>query len=212
MSRDADGLDERGRLLEVVTVVILGVATVASAWCAFQSSRWNDRSDDDARIATDARVEQSRLYSKATTTIVYDSNIVIAYAAAVADENDKLIEFYRTKLVRPEFLPIIDEWRTSVASGSTDVTNLLENEEYLASLFTGSKEAEQQVINATADATTAGEYANDYLLTTLFMASALFFAGVVSSFKVRSAKGMLLLGAMFLLALGAARIAGLPIA
>jgi hypothetical protein len=157
MSRDADGLDERGRLLEVVTVVILGVATVASAWCAFQSSRWNDRSDDDARIATDARVEQSRLYSKATTTIVYDSNIVIAYAAAVADENDKLIEFYRTKLVRPEFLPIIDEWRTSVASGSTDVTNLLENEEYLASLFTGSKEAEQQVINATADATTAGE-------------------------------------------------------
>jgi hypothetical protein len=44
------------------------------------------------------------------------------------------------------------------------------------------------------------------------MASALFFAGVVSTFKVRSAKGMLLLGAMFLLALGAARIAGLPIA
>jgi hypothetical protein len=207
-----DGLDHRGRMLEVFTVIVLGMATVASAWCAFQASRWNDTETDEARDATDARVEQSRLYSQGTQTVVYDSTIVAAYASAVASKNVELQQFFRDSLIREEFLPIVDEWERQKAGGSADLTSLFENEDYLTSLFSTSRAVEDEVIAASARADVAGGHADQYLMTTLFMASALFLAGVVSSFKARTAQVMLLTGAVLLLALGAARIVDLPVA
>jgi hypothetical protein len=65
---------------------------------------------------------------------------------------------------------------------------------------------------AMARSSDAGSNADGYLRTTLFMASALFFAGVVTSFKARGAKAVLLLSALMLLALGAAQITDLPVA
>jgi hypothetical protein len=91
------------------TVAILGIATVASAWCAFQSSRWNDVSDDEARTATDLRVEQSRLYSQGTQIGLYDTQIVTAYASAVADKNEALQTFLHDSLMRPALVPIVDD-------------------------------------------------------------------------------------------------------
>lgn len=48
-------------------------------------------------------------------------------------------------------------------------------------------------------------------MTTLFMASSLFFAGVVSSFDSRGPKIVLLTMSMVMLAVGAARIVELPV-
>ena len=113
--------DKQSRLLEMFTVAILGIATVASAWCAFQSSRWNDVSDDEARTATDLRVEQSRLYSQGTQIGLYDTQIVTAYASAVADKNEALQTFLHDSLMRPALVPIVDDWLAAIRDGATDV-------------------------------------------------------------------------------------------
>jgi hypothetical protein len=203
--------DKQSRLLEMFTVAILGIATVASAWCAFQSSRWNDVSDDEARTATDLRVEQSRLYSQGTQIGLYDTQIVTAYASAVADKNEALQTFLHDSLMRPALVPIVDDWLAAIRGGATDVTGLLENPEYLDGLFGQANEVGDEVIAASNRSSEGSSNADGYLRTTLFMASALFFAGVVTSFKARGAKGVLLLGAMLLLALGAAQIVDLPV-
>jgi hypothetical protein len=203
--------DKQSRLLEMFTVAILGIATVASAWCAFQSSRWNDVSDDEARTATDLRVEQSRLYSQGTQIGLYDTQIVTAYASALADKNEALQTFLHDSLMRPALVPIVDDWLASIRAGATDVTGLLENPDYLDGLFGPANAVGEEVTAATTRSTDAGSNADGYLRTTLFMASALFFAGVVTSFKARGAKAVLLLSALMLLALGAAQIADLPV-
>lgn len=48
------------RVLEVIVVLFLGIATVGTAWCGYQSSQWTGAQTDLAREASDHRVEASR--------------------------------------------------------------------------------------------------------------------------------------------------------
>ncbi len=177
--------DPRDRAIEVLTVVLLGVATVASAWCAYQASRWNGIETDEARATTEARVEQARLFATGTQVGSYDSNVLLAYAQAVAADQPSLAEFIRTTLMRPEFAPVLETWEQEVEADTAQLSPIPANEDYTAALFAGSKAAEQSAVEASARAAAAGSNAEAYLMTTLFMASALFFAGVVSSFDSR---------------------------
>ena len=47
----------RGRVLEVLAVMLLGVATIGSAWCGYQATRWNGKETDYARESSDLQVE-----------------------------------------------------------------------------------------------------------------------------------------------------------
>jgi hypothetical protein len=204
--------DQRARAIEVLTVVLLGIATVASAWCAYQSSRWNGTETDEARATTEARVEQARLFATGTQIGSYDSNVLLAYAEAQAADQAALAEFIRTTLMRPEFAPVLETWEDEVASDDAQLSPIPANEAYTDALFAGAEAAEQEAIDAAANAAAAGSNADAYLMTTLFMASALFFAGVVSSFESRGPKLALLTMSMVMLAVGAARIVDLPVA
>jgi hypothetical protein len=203
--------DFRDRAIEVLTVVLLGVATVASAWCAYQASRWNGIETDEARATTEARVEQARLFATGTQVGSYDSNVLLAYAQAVAADQPTLAEFIRTTLMRPEFEPVLETWEQEVAADTAQLSPIPANEVYTAALFAGATAAEQSAVDAAVRAADAGSNAEAYLLTTLFMASALFFAGVVSSFESLGPRIVLLTMSMVMLAAGAARIVELPI-
>ena len=199
------------RIIEVLAVLLLGVATIGTAWCGYQASRWNGKQEDDARHASDLQVEANRQFGLATQAIAYDTSSVADYAAAVASGNDKLAEFYRTTLVRPAFLPTLDEWRAQVAAGQTP-TNLLEDQQYMDSQLAPYRGTQALVAKATIDSQDAGGTGDDYVLTTLLLASALFFAGLTTSFRVRFAQVLLLCGAALLVAFAGARLAGLPVA
>ncbi len=117
-------------LLEVLAVVLLGVATIGSAWCGYQATRWNGREGDLSREAAVTQTEVARLFGLATQTVSYDANMIAQYAQAVSDGNEPLMEFYRQTLIRPEFLPILDDWEAKIAAGEAP-TNLLQDTEYL---------------------------------------------------------------------------------
>ena len=106
------------RILELAAVVILAMATLGSAWCAYEATRWNSEETSLAQQATNEQVEASRLFGLATQAVSYDSTLVAQYAEAVADGNDGLKEFYRTTLIRPAFLPVLDRWEAQLASGA----------------------------------------------------------------------------------------------
>ena len=109
--------------LEVVAVILLGVATIGSAFCGYEATRWNTREGDLERDASTSRVEANRLFSLGTQTVMYDTTVVTQYAAAVAAGNQGLVDFYRDTLVRPNFLPIIDRWTTEIRNGETPRTS-----------------------------------------------------------------------------------------
>ena len=212
MSATTRSTDRRGnRLLEVLAVALLGVATIGSAWCGYQATRWNGEESDLARESSRVQVEAARQFGLATQIVSYDTNTISQYANAAAADNTGLQSFYRETLIRPEFLPILDRWEEQVAAGSTP-ENLLSDQEYLDAQLAPYRETEAQAEALSLEAQEAGNLADDYVLTTLILASALFFAGLTTSFRVRFARLLLLGGASLLIAYAAARLVDLSVA
>ena len=200
------------RIIEVLTVLLLALATVGSAWCAYQVSQWNGKETDAARASAVARINGSREYALATQKVAYDAASVAQYAEAVVDGNERLQQFLRTSIIRPGFLPLLDEWQTYIDETGEAPPNLVENEEYLAGLFAESTEFDEAALASSIEGDEAGRNADDYIVTTLFMASALFFAGITASFASRMTRMVLLAASAVTLGFAAARIAGYPIA
>ena len=203
--------DPRGsRLLEVAAVALLAVATVGSAWYAYQASQWNSEQTRLARVASDSRVEASRLFSLATQTVSYDTNVIGLYAQAVATKQTELARFYREILVREDFLPILDRWEADIAKGVAPV-GLLDDPDYIAQRLAGYNEATAAAEEASLDSEEAGETGDSYILAALIIAVSLFFAGVTPTFKIRGVRILLLAGSGLTLAYAASRIADLGV-
>lgn len=198
------------RAIEVLAVLLLGIATIGSAWCGYQATRWNSEEGDLGRSALDAQVEGARLFGLATQTVSYDTNMVAQYAQAVVAENDALIRFYRETLIRPGFLPVLDRWEEEIARGEAP-TNLLADQEYLDEQLTNYRATVAGGEAAAIASQEAGENSEEYVLTTLLFASALFFAGVTTSFRVRFARLLMLAGATLLIAYCASRLVEFPV-
>ncbi len=200
------------RILEVLTVLLLGAATVGSAWCAYQVSQWNGIETDFAREAAAAKLSGSREFALATQKVAYDATVATQYAQAVLNDDERLQSFLRQTIVRPGFLPIIEEWERIVEETGQVPPNLVDDQEYLDELFSEANRYDAEAEALTIEADAASATADDYIQTTLFMASALFFAGVTASFSSRFTRLILLAASLATLAYAAARIAGYPVA
>jgi hypothetical protein len=199
------------RLIEVLAVALLGVATIGSAWCGYQATRWNGEEGDLARQSAALQVEAARQFGLATQTVSYDSNMIGQYANAAVSDNEDLMRFYRETLIRRDFLPVLDRWQQQVDAGSVP-ENLLEDQEYLDAQLESYRRTAAEAEAVSVEAQLAGNEADDYVLTTLILASALFFAGLTTSFRVRFARLLLLSGAALLIAYAASRLVELEIA
>ena len=200
-----------GRVIEIITVLLLGLATVGSAWSAFQVSRWNGVETDEARASASHRIDASREYALATQIVAYDAASVSQYAQAAAADNPELQAFLRQTVVRPGFLPILDTWEQLVEAGESP-TNLLQDQEYLDGLFADSEASDQAALEASVRGEKAGNTADEYIRLTLFFASALFFAGITASFSTRFPKMLLLGTAAIILIVAGMLLASYPVA
>jgi hypothetical protein len=210
-SRGSSGEGSSGRIIEVVTVLLLGLATVGSAWSAYQVSQWNGVETDEARAAALLRIDASREYALATQKVTYDAAAVSQYAQAVSTDNTKLQKFLRETIMRPGFLPTLDLWEQQVAAGETP-TNLLSDQAYLDDLFATSTAKDTQAAEAAARGERAGTESDNYVRLTLFFASALFFAGITASFRTRFPRLLLLCAAGLTLVVAGSLLAGYPVA
>ena len=107
----------------------------------------------------------------------YDASPVSQYAASDrCGERRAADRSSDETIVRPGFLPIIDQWKLQIEAGEVP-TNLLENQDYLDGVVRGSAAADAKALAASARGEKAGDTADDYIRLTLFFATALFFAG-----------------------------------
>jgi hypothetical protein len=198
------------RLSEMIAVLLLGVATIGTAWCGYQASRWNQDQGDIAREGSDLRIEANRQFGLATQSIVYDANLVAQYAKAVVDGDTQLQEFYRATLFRPAFLPVLERWQQAVQEGKTP-PRLLEDRDYVDSQLADFHATQASAEAKDVEAKDAGKNGDDYVLVTVLLAAALFFAGVTTSFKMQLARLVLLTFSAVLIAYCLSQIMTMPV-
>ncbi len=199
------------RLLEIIAVLLLAITTLGTAWCGYQASQWSGVQNDYQRQESDHLLAANREYGVAVQTFSYDSTMIAMYAQAVQAGDAGLAQFYRNTMVRKDFLPILDQWEATVRAGGTP-TPLLEDRSYLDAQSVKYRDEQALADAAHAQAQVAGNNAQAYVLNTIVLAVALFFAGVTSSFRYKPARVLLIVLALGTLAFAASRVADLPIA
>jgi hypothetical protein len=164
--------------VEVVATVLLSVATVATAWSAYQANRWNGEQAKATSRGNAARIESTRASGVANRQIQIDVALFTQFIDAFAREETELADFYRTRF-RDEFKPAFEAWAATKPRTNPDAPRSpFELPEYR---LAANDEAEE--LEATADAFAAEARRNiqrssNYVLAVVLFASSLFFAGM----------------------------------
>ena len=187
--------------LELWATVLLSVATLLTAWSAFEANKWGGVMSIRFSEANAARTESAQASATVNSQRTVDVAIFASYVEAVAEERVEQEQFVRDRF-RDEVRPAFEAWAA---------TRPRVNPEAPASPFAMPEyrlaaEQETHELAALADrrgqqARDANQQGDDYVLLTVLFASVLFFSGISTKLtSPRLQTVMLSLAPVFLLA------------
>ena len=180
------------RRIEILTTLLLAVAAVATAWASYQSARWRGEQAKAGGQSIAARVESTRSANVANRQGQIDVALFTQWVDAYARDETELADFYR-KRFRPEFRPAFDAWvATRPRINPNAPLSPFAMPEYS---LAAAKEADRLEARAGALSVRVGGYiqrADNYSLSVVLFAVALFFAGL--STRLRRTPGLVILG------------------
>jgi len=178
-------MDHAKARLELWAIILISVASVLSAWCAYQSARWSNASSQAYSRASARRIESLRQSGIASRQTTVDVNLFVAYESALSSKNEAFAAFLIKRF--PERLRVaVTAWEatqprtTSTAPSSPFVMNQyhLESQDQADAL-------ESQAETFFKTGVDANQNGNRYVLLTVLFASVSFLAGVGSKFESR---------------------------
>jgi hypothetical protein len=191
-------------LFEPLTLVLLSLATVGTAWCSFQAAAWGGLSQRftnlSAASSRQAAADELQSYQMSLLDVLLFSQ----HINARVNSNETLARFYADRF-RGEAKMAFEAWMATHPFENTNapahpfVTNF-----YRPALLDQARLAETESQRLWQEAGEAGRTSRSYVLITVVLASALFCGGTAAKFEqpwVRRA--VLALGlAAFLFAVG----------
>jgi hypothetical protein len=197
--------------VELVATVLLALATVATAWSGYQSTRWNGEQVKAGSRANALRIESAKAAGLANSQTEIDVETFSQWVDAYVLRETELADFYFQRF-RAEFKPAVNAW---VATRPLRTPNAPPTP-FAMPQYRLAARAEAVRLDAQAEVFAARvrrniQRASNYVLGVVLFASALFFAGM--STKLESPKlrvAMLTIGCVVFLCT-AAWIASSPV-
>lgn len=180
---DAAAGRQRRRGLEIACAFMLALSTMASAWCAYQSTLWDGVQTFRIAGANRAGREATQFSIEATQLRAFDAQMVIAYIEARSRGDEQSAEFLHQRF-RPEARKAFDAWMATDPFHSTgNPQRLFALAEYVQPEL---QEAERRHTESSAHmaiAHRANRASDTYVLLTVLFASVLFFGGICGTFQ-----------------------------
>ncbi len=199
---DKDGRDaRRARWLELAAVVLLSMATLATAWSGYQAALWSGEQSQDYAQASALRVQAEEQSTVGGQERLYDLSLVNGWFNAYESGNYRLANDYRRRF-RPGFQPIFSAWlalhpftNPNAPPGPTYMPQYYPAPLALSNAL--SAQANQRYLQGTQDKTDDDRH----ILSTVFFAAVLFLAAVSLRLEwIRLRIAVLAFGALVFLA------------
>ncbi len=166
------------RVLELGAVVLLSMTAVATAWSGYQAARWSgDQSKSYAQAST-ARIFSQRQASHAGQERIDDLLDFNGWLNAHSVGRRDLEALYEDRF-RPEFEPAFRAWiAQNPFTNPKAVRGPLYLPQYHLAALDRSKALDIKANGLYQDGTDAKKNDDRYILSTVFFAAVLFFAGI----------------------------------
>jgi len=180
------------RRLELLSTVLLALATVATAWSAYQSRQWTGEQSQGYSKATASRIAVNRFAALAGRQVQIDVATFIQWVNAHEEHRPDLARFYRVRF-RDEFKPAFAAWLATkpfTAPSAPETPFAMRGYQLKASSQADRLEA--RAAAASEHAKEANERADNYMLAVVLFASSVFFAGISTKLEAVAARTAIL--------------------
>lgn len=207
--------DERARphrrsLRETVTVAVLSVSAVLTAWSGFESSKWGGEMSIAFSRASSQRIEAARDAATADAARAVDLQIFSLWLEAYATGDTELEEFTRARFT-DHFAPAFDEWAAERPLQNPDAARSpFALDSYVPPGEVEAAEADARADASFAQALTNNQRGDNYTLVTVLFALVLFFGAFAGRFRSERAAWTMVGAACVLLVVGVGFLLAFP--
>lgn len=208
--RDGHRIPIRERI-ELWSAALLAAATVATAFSAYQATRWGGVQATSFTEAGAARTESAKAESDGYTLVAIDADIFTQYAVAYSQDNERLQKILRDRFFRKEFKRAYRAWLRQHPLTNPEATKLpFQLPQYKVAKLEDADRLSDKAEGLFDDGRDANQTSDNYILATIFFATVLFFGGLATKFRTdRIAIGALGFGSLMFVA-GLLRLVTLP--
>lgn len=199
---------ERSDWVEIAAALLLALATVMSAWAAYQATRWTGVQATAFGTASTLRAESVRASNLASAQRQIDIASLMQWINATAEDRQALADLYEGRF-RDEFRPAFEAWLETAGADGIPPGTPFSMREYRLQYEEEADALEAQAAASFAEAKEANQTGDNFVLTAVMMASVLFFAGIGTKFRPPIRQILLGIGVVLFLA-GAVIIVLLP--
>lgn len=175
--------DKKSQFREILTAVILSLATVGSAWCTYQSTLWDGVQTFKLTDVIYTGRELSELNIESIQNKTIDGAIVLKYVDSYHNDKKTEMEFFYN-LMRPDLKKSVDEWVETKPNVNKDAPKTpFEMEAYNKTYLSEYDKYSRNYKESMKEAENANTHSDKYVLQTVLFASILFFGGISGTLR-----------------------------
>jgi hypothetical protein len=176
-------IDPTDRWVEVLAAAILAFAVIASAWSAYQATRWSGVQAAAFAQAGALRADSVRASDLADTDFAVDVEFFATWLVG-ASRGDQVLTTLLEDRFRDEFSAAFGPWLATDPLVNPDAPlTPFEMDEYELDAALVAEDLRLAAEASIAEASEANQNGDNYVLTTVLFASVLFFAGISTKFQ-----------------------------
>jgi hypothetical protein len=194
------------RFVEICEAIVLATVAVATAWSGYQAARWDGRQAERYGTASSTRIQADEKLTLGGQQKLLDVATFNTWIQAKQDGNDALAALY-VRRFSPEFETAFDAWIATHPFSNPDSPP---GPSFMPQ-YRNPQIDEGNAMNDEANAifdegTQAREVSDDYIRTTVVLATVLFLLALSQRFRVRGVRIAVLIVSGLLMVYGLATI------
>jgi hypothetical protein len=199
------------RVLEIVAILLMSVTTVATAWSGYQAARWSGEQSQSFARASAVRIKAQQQTTAAGQTRIDDLLYFNGWLDAYQARDRELAAVYERRF-RPEFVPAFRAWLAQRPfTNPRAIPGPLYMPQYRLAASTRAAELDAQADELYLQGTRARSNDDRYILSTVFFAGVLFFAGISLRLLWQPLRLVVLVLASTMLVVGVGFVLSLPV-
>ncbi len=199
-AKHAGGPSRQDRTLAIAEAVLLSIVTIVAAWSGFSAAKWGTEASLALAQASSTRSLANRAFEESVTFRAADASTFNAWFTAYIAGDEEAMEVAEGRF-RPEYRVAFEAWLATDPFTNPDAPpGPQAMPEYVPTGLADSRELDEEADELLAEGEDAGETSDNYVRTTVILASVLFLVGISTQFPVRAVRyGLLVVGTGLLL-------------